>query len=118
MTDNQKPTLKLHDNPDLAPFEITKDELLKLVKLVEKLDPIDYGNLPVEENDYMNNVTVGVMNMLEQMQTDAPKNWTITLIASLIKTIAENGILQSRLLAANGSQEQAAELLRKLTKKQ
>lgn len=117
MTDNPKPTLKLQDDPDREPFEITKEELLELVRLVEKIDPIDYGSLPVDENDYMNNVTVGVMNMLEQMQADAPKNWTITLIASLVKTIAENGILQSRLLAANGSEEQAAELIRKLTGK-
>ncbi|MDX1669484.1 MAG: hypothetical protein R3194_08710 [Limnobacter sp.] len=111
---DKKPTLRLEDNPHRASFEISQEELLELVKLVEKLDPIDYGELPVDESEYLGNVTLGVMNMLEQMQKDAPKNWTITLIASLIKTVGENGILQARLLSATGAPDRAEALLKKM----
>ena len=117
MSEPPKPTVKLQNDPDRAPFEITKVELLDLVKAVDKLDPIDFAELRLDENEYLGNVTESVMNMLEQMQQDSPKNWTITLIASLTKTVAENGVLEARLSQALGSPEDATELLRRFSKK-
>lgn len=111
------PSLKLTNDPERESFEITKEELLTLVRVVDQVDPIDFGDLPIKEDEYLENVTESVMNMVEQMQNDSHKNWTVTLIVSLIKTVAENGILEAHLLQCNGSEDKARSFLHNMMNK-
>lgn len=111
-------SLKLHqNNASNEPFEITIEELFSLVTQVEKVDPIDFAGLPIDEKDFLHHVTNSVMNMLNEMEYESPKHWTITLIASLTKTIAENGILQARLSENTESEAEAIALIQKITGK-
>jgi hypothetical protein len=92
---------------------ISLDELDQLVAEVEKEDPVDCGDLPVDEDHLRHLSCVGAMQMLADMQTQGmdPQAQFLCLLASMAKLLTDNTILQARLLQQTAAAQPELELL-------
>lgn len=97
-------------------MSITPDILQILMKEVENTDPIDFGDLPFEEDDLRELVANHLCEMAEKLENFSIEDRQITLMAVSAKLVLENLVLHVQLLRQHGiplSQE-LAEMLRKL----
>lgn len=68
----------------------TLDELILLTKEVCKSDPIDFGDLPFEENELFKLLGITVLEMGQYDKT--------VLMATVLKLVIENFVLNYQLL--------------------
>lgn len=79
---------------------ITPEDLLTLLAEVEKEDPIEFADLPFEEDDLRN---LACLHVAEFLQSDEYANMSgedreKVMAASMAKLILENLVLNARLL--------------------
>lgn len=97
---------------------MTEELLVQLIAEVEKEDPVDFANLPFDEQMLRNLVCKLVSRQLTQME-DAHFNQDeviVSLTASIAKLVLENLVLNARLLAQQGHTETARELLDRIAR--
>lgn len=95
---------------------ISVDELAALIREIEVEDPIDYGDLPYDEDDLRLLVCKQIHDISDQAGELGEENRTTVLLAVAAKLVLENLVLHVRLLQRQGEalDASAADLLRRL----
>lgn len=96
----------------------TEDLLVQLFAEVEKEDPVDFANLPFDEQMLRNLVCKLVTHQLSQMEAAhfSQDDVIASLSASIAKLVLENLVLNARLLTMQGHGESARELLERIAR--
>jgi predicted Mrr-cat superfamily restriction endonuclease len=98
---------------------VTPAQLQELMKEVEKEDPIDFADLPFEEDD-LRSLTAGhICQMAEALENFTEEDRHITLLAVAAKLVLENLVLHVQLLRRHDIplSEDVANLLQKIANK-
>ncbi|ANA35362.1 MULTISPECIES: hypothetical protein [Ralstonia] len=97
---------------------MTEELLVQLIAEVEKEDPVDFANLPFDEQMLRNLVCKLVSRQLTQMEDAhfSQDEVIVSLTASIAKLVLENLVLNARLLAQQGHTETARELLDRIAR--
>ena len=97
---------------------ITPQELELLMHEVEQEDPIDFADLPFDEQDLRNLVATHLCEMADAMEAFSEEDRRLTLLAVAAKLVLENLVLHVQLLRRHGLplNEQTAALLSRLRK--
>ena len=83
-------------------MSITQQELETLMQEVEQEDPIDFADLPFDENDLRGIVANRLCEMADAMESFSETDRQITLLAVSAKLVLENLVLHVQLLRRNG----------------
>lgn len=91
----------------MSNVSLSIEELISLMKEVEAEDPLDAGMLPVDEDKLLDLAARGVFAMLQVCKSQGmpEKDIWLVMLASMGKLIAENTLLNCRVLSATDSQE-------------
>jgi len=97
---------------------MTEELLVQLIAEVEKEDPVDFANLPFDEQMLRDLVCKLVSRQLSQMEDAhfSQDEVIVSLTASIAKLVLENLVLNARLLAHQGHSESARELLARIAR--
>ncbi|AGH86203.1 MULTISPECIES: hypothetical protein [Ralstonia solanacearum species complex] len=97
---------------------MTEDLLVQLIAEIEKEDPVDFANLPFDEQMLRNLVCKLVAHQLSQMEAAhfSQDDVIASLSASIAKLVLENLVLNARLLTLQGHGESARELLERIAR--
>jgi len=97
---------------------ITPQELELLMHEVEQEDPIDFADLPFDEQALRELVASHLCEMADAMETFSEEDRRLTLLAVSAKLVLENLVLHVQLLRRHGLplSEQTAALLSRLRK--
>lgn len=92
------------------------EALAELIREIEREDPIDYGDLPYDEDDLRRLVCQHIHDISDQAEQLGSENRTTVLLAVAAKLVLENLVLHVRLLQSQGEplEASAAALLRRL----
>ena len=95
---------------------ITPEVLQVLMKEVENEDPIDFGDLPFQEDALRLLVANHLCEMAEKLENFSVEDRQITLMAVAAKLVLENLVLHVQLLRQHGIplSQDVANLLRRL----
>ncbi len=95
---------------------ISAEELAALIREIESEDPIDYGDLPYDEDDLRLLVCNHIREIADQAGQLGEENRMTVLLAVAAKLVLENLVLNVRLMRAQGAslEESGAALLRRL----
>ncbi|MFO1346526.1 MAG: hypothetical protein U1E85_09535 [Rhodocyclaceae bacterium] len=96
---------------------ITAEALATLIREIEVEDPIDYGDLPYDEDDLRLLVCNHIREIAEQAAQLGEENRMTVLLAVAAKLVLENLVLNVKLMQAHGAslEESSAALLRRLS---
>jgi predicted Mrr-cat superfamily restriction endonuclease len=97
-------------------MSITQQELETLMQEVEQEDPIDFADLPFDENDLRGIVAGRLCEMADAMESFSETDRQMTLLAVSAKLVLENLVLHVQLLRRHGQplNEQTEALLSRL----
>ena len=97
---------------------ITPQELEFLMHEVEQEDPIDFADLPFDEQELRALVANHLCEMADAMENFSEEDRRLTLLAVAAKLVLENLVLHVQLLRRHGLplNEQTADLLSRLRK--
>ena len=97
---------------------ITPEQLQELMMEVEKEDPIDFADLPFEEDALRHLTASHICVMAESLESFTEEDRHITLLAVAAKLVLENMVLNIQLLRRHGVplSESADALLSRLRK--
>ncbi|WP_426167343.1 hypothetical protein [Pseudoduganella sp. R-34] len=97
---------------------ITPRELEQLMHEVEQEDPIDFADLPFDEQELRELVANHLCEMADTMESFSEEDRRLTLLAVAAKLVLENLVLHVQLLRRHGLplNDQAAALLSRLRK--
>ena len=95
---------------------ITPQELELLMHEVEQQDPIDFADLPFNEQELRQLVASHLCEMADAMETFSEEDRRLTLLAVAAKLVLENLVLHVQLLRRHGLpvSDSVAGLLRRL----
>lgn len=95
---------------------ITAEALATLIREIEVEDPIDYGDLPYDEDDLRLLVCNHIREIAKQAAQLGEENRMTVLLAVAAKLVLENLVLNVKLMQAQGAslEESSAALLRRL----
>lgn len=95
---------------------ISSEELAALIRDIETEDPIDYANLPYDEDDLRLLVCNHIREVADQAEQLGEENRMTVLLAVAAKLVLENLVLNVRLIQAQGASldESAQALMRRL----
>ena len=95
---------------------ISVEELAELIREIEVEDPIDYGDLPYDEDELRRLVCQQIHEISDQAAQLGEENRSTVLLAVAAKLVLENLVLHVRLLQRQGEtlDASAADLLRRL----
>jgi hypothetical protein len=83
-------------------MSITPQELELLMQEVEKEDPIDFADLPFEEQDLRGLIANHLCDMADAMDNFSEEDKQLTLLAVSAKLVLENLVLHIQLLRRHG----------------
>ena len=83
-------------------MSITQQELETLMQEVEQEDPIDFADLPFDENDLRGIVANRLCEMADAMESFSETDRQMTLLAVSAKLVLENLVLHVQLLRRHG----------------
>ena len=100
-------------------MSITPEELELLMQEVEKEDPIDFADLPFDEQDLRGLIANHLCEMADAMENFSEEDRRLTLLAVAAKLVLENLVLHVQLLRQHGVplNESTEALLSRLRKK-
>lgn len=81
---------------------ITPDQLAILMQEVELSDPIDFADLPFEEQELRSLIANHLCEMADAMEVFTPEDRNLTLLAVAAKLVLENLVLHVQLLRRHG----------------
>lgn len=86
---------------------LSTEELISLMKEVEAEDPLEVGMLPVDEEKLLDLAARGVFSMLQVCKAQGmdEKDIWLVMLASMGKLIAENTLLNCRVLQHSNTEE-------------
>lgn len=76
--------------------EIDLNTLLELVNEVAKEDPLDYGNLPVDERVLRRTCCMGALHILEHAANFKADELMYVMLSAMAKLIEENVLLHAQ----------------------
>lgn len=76
--------------------QIDLKTLISLVQEVEKEDPIDYGSLPIDENELRQACCAGALNILQSASLFEAEDVLYVLLCSMAKLLEENVMLHAQ----------------------
>ena len=99
-------------------MSISQQELEILMHEVEQEDPIDFADLPFDEQDLRSLVASNLCEMADAMESFSEEDRRLTLLAVSAKLVLENLVLHVQLLRRHGLplNEQTEALLSRLRK--
>jgi hypothetical protein len=99
-------------------MSITPQELAVLMQEVEKEDPIDFADLPFDEQDLRGLIANHLCEMADAMENFSEEDRQLTMLAVAAKLVLENLVLNIQLLRRHGTplSESADALLSRLRK--
>ena len=74
---------------------MTVDELIELAREGEKVDPIDWGMIPIQEEVAYRQMA---MQVLEMMKSYSPADRQAVALAAITKLLVENFVLNYQLM--------------------
>ena len=77
---------------------VTPEQLQELMMEVEKEDPIDFADLPFEEDDLRSLTVNHLCEMAQSLESFSEEDRHITLLAVAAKLVLENMVLHIQLL--------------------
>ena len=77
-------------------IQIALQTLISLVQEVEKEDPIDYGSLPIDENELRQACCAGALNILQSAALFEAEDVLYVLLCSMAKLLEENVMLHAQ----------------------
>lgn len=77
-------------------IQIDLQTLISLVQEVEKEDPIDYGSLPIDENELRQACCAGALNILQSAALFEAEDVLYVLLCSMAKLLEENVMLHAQ----------------------
>ncbi|KQW90207.1 hypothetical protein ASC94_21000 [Massilia sp. Root418] len=83
-------------------MSITREELETLMLEVEQEDPIDFADLPFEEQDLRALVASHLVEMADAMESFSEEDRRLTLMAVAAKLVLENLVLHIQMLRQHG----------------
>lgn len=97
---------------------LTLDDLLVLFNDIEAESPIDFGDLPFDEEQLRRLVLLSLIEQHVATRNSGMDDSTMVLIymLSTARLVLENLVLQARLLTLQGKPVDVSDLLRKLRK--
>ena len=98
-------------------MNLTSSELADLIREIEIEDPIDYGDLPYDEDELRRLVCIHICEIAEQAGQLGEENRQVMLLAVAAKLVLENLVLNVKLMQAQGQKAPAdigTALLRRL----
>ena len=97
---------------------ISPQQLEELIREVEIEDPIDFADLPFEEDDLRTLVSTHLCEMAEAMESFSEEERNMALLAVAAKLVLENLVLHVQLLRQHGlpMTDSVEALLRRLGK--
>jgi hypothetical protein len=110
--------MKSPQSPELC-MSITPEELELLMQEVEKEDPIDFADLPFDEQDLRGLISNHLCEMADAMENFSDEDKHLTLLAVAAKLVLENMVLNIQLLRRHGVplSDTTEALLQRLRKK-
>lgn len=78
-------------------MELNPRVISDLAKEVEITDPIDWGNLAINEQAAYNMMALSVMEMVQKLGDEDQQKKELVLMASLTKLLVENFVLNLKL---------------------
>lgn len=95
------------ETDDMSKIELSVADLVSLMKEVEAEDPLDLGMLSVDENKLLDLSARGVFAMLQvcKSQNMEEKDIWLIMLASMGKLVAENMLLNCRVLQSSNAVE-------------
>lgn len=84
-------------------MSITPQELEVLMQEVEKEDPIDFADLPFDEQDLRGLIANHLCEMADAMDNFSEEDRQLTLLAVAAKLVLENMVLNIQLLRRHGT---------------
>lgn len=91
----------------MSSIVLSTEDLITLMREVEAEDPLDVGMLPVDENKLLDLAARGVFGMLQTCKAQGmeEKDIWLVMLASMGKLIAENTLLNCRVLQSRDTEE-------------
>ena len=83
-------------------MSITPQQLQILMKEVEKEDPIDFADLPFNEDELRQLIADHLCNMAAALESFSEEDRHLTLLAVAAKLVLENLVLHIQLLRRHG----------------
>ena len=101
-------------------MNLTSSELADLIREIEVEDPIDYGDLPYDEDELRRLVCSHICEIAEQAGQLGEEHRQSMLLAVAAKLVLENLVLNVRLMQAQGEAPTAigTALFRRLRRRQ
>lgn len=98
---------------------MTEDMLLQLMVEVEKADPIDYANLPFDDEKLRAVACKLIAERSTELESSGLSQEALlaTLWASTAKLVLENIVLNARLLTLQGKAEDASVLIERISRR-
>ncbi len=84
-------------------MSITPQDLAVLMQEVEKEDPIDFADLPFDEQDLRGLIANHLCEMADAMDNFSEEDRQLTMLAVAAKLVLENLVLNIRLLRRHGT---------------
>jgi hypothetical protein len=99
-------------------MNVSSTELAALIREIEVEDPIDYADLPYDEDDLRLLVCNQIHEIAEQAEQMGEENRQMLLLAVAAKLVLENMVLHIRLLQSQGKaiDDSSEALFRRLRK--
>ncbi|MFZ3000022.1 MAG: hypothetical protein WA071_06820 [Undibacterium umbellatum] len=100
-------------------MSITPEQLQDLMKEVEREDPIDFADLPFEEDELRAITAKHLCDMADAMENFSNEDKQVTLLAVAAKLVLENLVLHVQLLRQHDIPlgQQVSNLLQNIKKK-
>ncbi len=97
-------------------MSVTPEQLEVLIQEVETEDPIDFADLPFEEEALRSLVANKLCEMMTEMDVLSDEDRQLSLLATTAKLVLENLVLHVQLLRKDGlpMDDSTAELMRRL----
>jgi hypothetical protein len=97
-------------------MSVTPEQLEVLIQEVETEDPIDFADLPFEEEALRSLVANKLCEMMSEMDVLSDEDRQLSLLATTAKLVLENLVLHVQLLRKDGlpMDDSTAELMRRL----
>lgn len=101
-------------------MSIKPRELADLIREIEYQDPIDYGDLPYDEEGLRQLVATHICDMADSIEALSEEDRTNALLAVAAKLVLENVVLQVKQLKMQGAliEEDSEALMRRLLGKE
>jgi lipopolysaccharide biosynthesis regulator YciM len=84
-------------------MSITPQDLAVLMQEVEKEDPIDFADLPFDEQDLRGLIANHLCEMADAMDNFSEEDRQLTMLAVAAKLVLENLVLNIQLLRRHGT---------------